>query len=237
MYSGISDRIRIVSFLAGVNDFSDELQRHALTMLEFVYSECIAGKAFCQTAIQDAHLNTNPALDAEVRLHQLRFYLLEAATGRQLSVEGLQFSPVAGQIGDTELLASLDKVEDSVRHYPSTCKPYLKAVPEFRRMLLDQSPNIPDLMTYIKRMPRIFSTGVREIEKRRSKHIVLGAVTTCDVKHVYSAENFPDFCPECGKREETEQEKLERARSHLFEEEFLAVMHRTGSSASLVIKK
>lgn len=246
VHASVFDKIQTAHYLLKVDDFSDELHRQALTLLEVAHTECVTTVNYCQNSIENTRLVTNASLEAEIRLHQVRYWLLAHGVSMQLRDMGLS-KPVSDyKVQDTDLLSSLERTDSLAQHYPSTCRQFQKVVSNYRGLLAeagklsdnsassnsDASSTNTDAksMVYVKRIADLEHRGAHDVERTWREH-KLGSLTMCTALHPYSKEAFPEYCPECGKWEESDSEKTARAKKHLFDAEFLTAMKKldTGS--------
>lgn len=226
------DKFRVIDYLLKVKNESQEMQRQAIQMLQFVLAECVACIHHCQSVIDDSQLATSPFMECEARLHQVRLQLLAYYARDQLASAEIEVTMPASSVNNDQLLQSLERIEAVSKHYPLTNKGLLVTCVKYREQLL-----LSGMVGKNGRVQSILLGGGRKVEKDWSKYRTGYLVTACKYKHPYSSATFPHGCPECGKWSESEEvlhkraEEMQRslvkaAQEHLQEDAFLAMLDK-----------
>lgn len=230
------DKFRVIDHLLKVKNQSQEMQRQAIQMLHFIFAECVACTYYCQSAIEDCNLATNPFMECEARLQQIRLHLLACYARDLLQSAGVEVTMPELSVYSDQLLKSLKHTEEISKHYLLTNRGLLITCANYRERLVS-STNTLKSSGKNRRIPSIQLGGGRDIEKVWSRYETGYLVTTCKQKHPYSSVTFPNGCPECGKWSETEEvlrthaEEKQRlivksAQDHLQENAFLAKLRK-----------
>ncbi|OAP63427.1 hypothetical protein AYL99_02654 [Fonsecaea erecta] len=214
----LADALEIANQLLPLKDHSFGVQRLALKMIQFVYKESISCIEYCQGALDKTSIDTNPSIEAEIRLQQLQFMLFAKSTRIQLSGLGYPVNDnVVGMNAET-VKAGLDAVSAIGRRSPGTCALLMVTAQNmaaaFGHQDGSQAPSIP----------KIRNNYIRQVENLWGHH-ELGFLATCGRSHPYSAKTFSNGCPNCEKQAQLSADEIFReSGKHLFEQQFLRTM-------------
>lgn len=214
----LADTLKLANRIFTLQDPSLSTQRQGLKMIQFVHKESVACVDYCQDALNNDLVNSNPSIEIEIRLLQLQFSLYAKLTKLQVDRFGIFVDSSFQDIDNTTIKARLKTIFELCQRSLGTCGSFMQTAKAFQEM------HAKDFA-----VPEIQNNDARQIVKNWSQH-ELGHLTICKRSHVYSSKTFRDGCPDCGRQapKVSNRPPIDPA-LHLFEKQFLEAMHSRGS--------
>ncbi|OQV07011.1 AAA domain-containing protein [Cladophialophora immunda] len=215
----LADALKLANQLLPLQDPSFGVQRLGLKMIQFAYKESISCANYCQGALGHSLIGRNSSLEAEIRLQQLQFMLFAKTTRAQLSELGHPVDDNVMLMNGETVKVGLEAVNAIGRRSPGTCTGLMATAQDiaiaFEHQVGSKLPPIP----------KIKNDYTRQVENLWGRH-QLGYLVMCCRSHPYSAKTFSDGCPYCEKQAQLSVDEIFReSGKHLFEEQFLQIMH------------
>ncbi|KIW23329.1 uncharacterized protein PV07_11537 [Cladophialophora immunda] len=215
----LADALKLANQLLPLQDPSFGVQRLGLKMIQFAYKESISCANYCQGALGHSLIGRNSSLEAEIRLQQLQFMLFAKTTRAQRSELGPPVDDNVMLMNGETVKVGLEAVNAIGRRSPGTCTGLMATAQDiaiaFEHQVGSKLPPIP----------KIKNDYTRQVENLWGRH-QLGYLVMCCRSHPYSAKTFSDGCPYCEKQAQLSVDEIFReSGKHLFEEQFLQIMH------------
>ncbi|KIY03382.1 uncharacterized protein Z520_00073 [Fonsecaea multimorphosa CBS 102226] len=215
----LADALKLSNHLLPLKDPSFGVQRLGLKMIQFAYKESVSCVNYCQGALENTLIGTNPSIEAEIRVQQLQFMLFAKSTRAQLSGLGHPVNDNTVIMDGATVKAGLEAVSAISRRSPGTCAGLMATAQDIATAFEYQDGSEPSSI------PKIKNDYTKQVENLWGRH-ELGFLSMCSRSHPYSAKTFSDGCPNCEKQAQLSADEVFReSGKHLFEQKFLRFMH------------